>query len=193
MTAPTIRLRPFTIDDFGTMKRWAVSAEFLMQWTGRSFVWPLDDSQLSAYLDEARGDEPRRHLFMAIDDRGRVVGHIGLRDINRIDGGAMVSCVLVDENAGRGRGIGPAMMERIAEFSFGELGLHRLELYVFDFNTQAIACYESAGYRIEGLLRDKRKLGDAWWSPYLMSLLAPDWSALHGPGNGNDARLNRLA
>jgi RimJ/RimL family protein N-acetyltransferase len=158
------------------MKHWAVSPEFLMQWAGRNFVWPLDDTQLRTYLAEAQGEIPQRYLFMAVDVAdGRALGHIGLRDISRLDGGAMVSCVLVAEDAGRGRGIGAAMMERLAEFGFGELGLHRLELYVFDFNARAIACYERAGFQIEGLIRDKRKLGDAYWSPYLMSLLASDW------------------
>lgn len=174
---PSIRLRPMTAEDLPTLQRWAVSPEFLMQWTGRTFVWPLDDAQLRDYFAGSQGAEPRRYLFMAVDKQDRAVGHIGLRDINHLDGGAMVSCVLVDEDAGRGRGVGAAMMERIAEFAFADLGLHRLELYVFDFNRRAIACYERAGYRTEGLLRDKRRLGDAYWSCYLMSLLKPDWDA----------------
>jgi RimJ/RimL family protein N-acetyltransferase len=174
MSIPLLRLRPFERGDFDIMKRWAVSPEFLMQWTGRTFAWPLDDDQLDAYLRETAGESPQRYAFMAVDGEGRILGHVGLRDINLIDGGAMVSCVLVDGAAGRGRGLGAALMERLCEFAFGDLRLHRLELHVFDFNRPAIACYERVGFRIEGLIRDKRKLGDDYWSPYLMSLLAPE-------------------
>lgn len=182
MTLPSIRLRPFDRDDFPALLGWVDSPEFLMQWAGRNFLWPLDTGQLEAYLAEAHTDPPLRYLYSAVaEPGGPVLGHIGLRDINRIDRAAMVSCVAVGDPAGRGRGVGTAMMERICAIGFDELGLHRLELYVFDFNARAIACYERVGFRIEGLLRDKRRLGDQYWSPYLMSLLEPEWRLRHRP------------
>lgn len=175
---PAFTLRPFTRDDFETLKRWATSPEFLLQWTGRTFTWPMDDAQLEAYLSGAEADPPDRYLYMVVDpEDGTPLGHIGLREVNRTDESALVTCVLVAEPAGRGRGLGTAMMERLCGIAFEELGLHRLELYVFDFNEAAIACYKRVGFRIEGLIRDRRKLGDHYWSPYLMSLLRPEWEA----------------
>ncbi len=176
MVMEPVILRRFLREDFPTLLGWATTPEFLMQWTGRTFTWPLDDAQLEAYLADAEADPPRRFLYMAVDpDDGRSLGHIGLRDIDYVDLSATVSCVLVSDSAGRGRGLGTAMMERICEFAFHELKLHRLELYVFDFNASAIACYKRAGFQIDGLMRDKRRLGDTYWSPYVMSLLRPEW------------------
>jgi len=178
---PSITLHPFGREDFATMKQWGSSPEFLMQWTGRTFRWPMDDAQLEGYLSPSRCEPPASLPFMVLDAAtGEKLGHISLREINRIDQSAMVSCVLVADPAGRGRGLGGMTMERICEIGFRELNLHRLELYVFDFNEAAIACYKRAGFQIEGLARDKRKLGDAYWSPYLMSLLRPDWEAMRG-------------
>jgi RimJ/RimL family protein N-acetyltransferase len=45
----------------------------------------------------------------------------------------------------------------------------------FDFNRAAVACYGRAGFIREGLLRDARRLGDAYWNVIVMSLLAPEW------------------
>lgn len=58
---------------------------------------------------------------------------------------------------------------------FTELGLHRIDLIVFDFNVSAIKCYEKAGFKTEGLKRDIRKMGDEFWSAYEMSILEDEW------------------
>ena len=38
-------------------------------------------------------------------------------------------------------------------FAFGELGLHRVELEVFDFNARARAVYTKCGFETEGVRR----------------------------------------
>ncbi len=171
-----IEFHRFTREDFPSMLSWARSPEFLLQWAGRTFQWPLDKAQLETYLADSESEPPRRVLFTAVDSEdGRVLGHIGLRDIDFTDSTAMISCVLVGEEQARGKGVGTAMMRRICDFGFGDLDLHRLELYVFDFNRSAIACYERAGFQLEGALRDKRKLGRDYWTLCIMSLLKPEW------------------
>jgi RimJ/RimL family protein N-acetyltransferase len=75
----------------------------------------------------------------------------------------------------RGNGIGTKMVEKAVRFGFEELGLHRLELRVFDFNRAAIQCYEKVGFRQEGVLREARRVGNVWWSLVCMSLLEHEW------------------
>jgi len=53
--------------------------------------------------------------------------------------------------------------------------LHRIDLVVFDFNQAAIACYEKAGFVREGHIREARRMGDGYWSLYLMSMLEDEW------------------
>jgi len=72
-------------------------------------------------------------------------------------------------------GYGIEMTRQVVRMAFGEMGLHRLQLYVFDFNTPAVRAYQRVGFKIEGLLRDYRKVGDAYWSSYLMALLSNEW------------------
>ena len=61
--------------------------------------------------------------------------------------------------------------------AFDELGLHQVELFVFDFNAAAVGCYERAGFRHEGTLREARRCGDAYWNVRVMSILEHEWSA----------------
>ena len=63
------------------------------------------------------------------------------------------------------------MMREILQLGFHEMRLHRIELVVFDFNAAAIACYEAAGFRTEGLLRDIVQVGGKYWHWRAMSIL----------------------
>lgn len=42
---------------------------------------------------------------------------------------------------------------------------------MYDFNRGAIACYQRAGFVIEGRVRDSTRGSDGYWTGYLMALL----------------------
>lgn len=69
------------------------------------------------------------------------------------------------------------MVLRALEIGFDRLGLHRVDLVVFDFNAGAIACYERAGFVIEGRLREARRFGEDYWTLVQMSILEHEWRA----------------
>jgi RimJ/RimL family protein N-acetyltransferase len=105
-----------------------------------------------------------------------VIGHIELNEIDRANGSARVCRVLVGEAEQRGRGVGQAMLRQILALAFGDLGLHRVDLGVFDFNLAAIACYEKVGFAHEGRFRDARRMpGGRYWSVLQMSILEDEW------------------
>jgi RimJ/RimL family protein N-acetyltransferase len=172
-----IELRRFTKADFPQMMRWATSAEFLMQWCGWTFTYPLDEPQLERYLRTSEGDHATRRLFSAVDsEMGKVVGHIGLSNLSPHTSSATISCVTVDASM-RGKGVGEAIIRQVLDIAFRELGLHRVDLNVFDFNEPALALYEKFGFVREGLIREARQVGDAYWSHYHMGLLEHEWRA----------------
>jgi len=182
-----IALRPFERDDFARLIGWTKPPEFLVQWAGPTFSYPLDEAQLEKHLQGSEGDQPRRRIFKAVEaNTNEVVGHIDLDHIDLQNKSARICRVLVGEYSARGRGIGTQMVSRILEIGFEQLGLHRIELAVFDFNEAAIRCYEKCGFVKEGLLRDARRVGSEYWSLYIMSILESEWgrSARRGEGNG---------
>ena len=171
-----ITLRPFERSDFARLIAWVDSPAFLLQWAGPLFAYPLDASQLDRYLAEAQQEPPTRMIFTAVDDEtAAAVGHIELAKIDARNRSASLSRVLIGDAARRGKGAGAAMVRRALEIGFDCLGLHRIDLVVFDFNAGAIACYERAGFVIEGRLREARRFGETFWTLIQMSILEHEW------------------
>jgi RimJ/RimL family protein N-acetyltransferase len=159
-------LRPFVASDGGRLLKWIDSPDALLQWAGPLFHWPLDRKQLEDY---ARTASDKRLIFTALDETGAAVGHAEL-NLERAHGLGQVSRVLVSPTS-RGRGVCAAMMSALVHMGFAELGLHRLQLYVYDFNAAAIACYERFGFRREGHLRETTTASDGYWSSFVMGVL----------------------
>ncbi|OGP78486.1 MAG: hypothetical protein A2V86_15660 [Deltaproteobacteria bacterium RBG_16_49_23] len=172
----TIELKPFERNDFLRLIGWVKTPEFLLQWAGPVFHFPLDESQLDIYLKDSLGNPPLRKIYKAMNiaDR-RIIGHIELNGIDLRNKLATVCRVLVGEPSERRKGIGLQMVRKILEIGFDQLGLHRMDLVVFDFNQAAIKCYEKAGFRKEGHIREARKIGTEYWSLYQMSILEHEW------------------
>ena len=170
-------LRRIQQSDFSALMSWIHTKEEMVQWSGPwNFEFPLDERQLSKFfLTETLDDKINRAQFMAIDeDAGEVVGQIGFSRIWLKTAAAHVGPVIVAPGL-RGRGVGLALMRELLRLGFDELCLHRIELVVFDFNKPAITCYEKAGFRTEGLLRDIVRMGETYWHWQAMSILASEY------------------
>ena len=174
-----LHLRRIQPSDFPTLMSWIHSEEEMVQWSGPwNFEFPLDERQLTKYfLTETLDDKIHRMQYMAaLEDSGEPVGQIGFSRIWLRTAAGHVGPVIVAPSL-RGRGVGLAMMREILRIGFDELRLHRIELVVFDFNKPAIVCYEKAGFRTEGLLREIVRMGDTYWNWRSMSILASESSA----------------
>ncbi|MEW9674019.1 GNAT family N-acetyltransferase [Ammoniphilus sp. 3BR4] len=172
-----IELKFFERSNFQQLINWFETTEFLLQWGGPNFRFPLDEQQLENYLKDANKDNSNTFVYSVIEkETGKVIGHISLGNVDRINKSARIGKVLVGDKSVRGKGIGQQMMTEILKVAFDELRLHRVSLGVFDFNSSAIACYKKSGFVKEGLLRDARKSGDEYWSLWEMSILENEWS-----------------
>lgn len=171
-----VELKYFERSDFDQLIRWIDSPEFLLQWSGSQFDYPLNEAQLEQYLANANQDDSDRLVYKVIDtDTEEVIGHISLGKIDRKNKSARVGKVLVGKPTVRSKGIGQQMIKEILKVAFDKLHLHRVTLGVFDFNAPAIRCYEKAGFVKEGLHRDTNKIGDEYWSLWEMSILENEW------------------
>lgn len=72
-----------------------------------------------------------------------------------------------------GRGLGTEATRLAVQHAFS-VGVHRIELEVYDFNPRARRVYEKAGFRLEGTKRDALLWDGAWVDAHIMSLLATD-------------------
>jgi len=173
-----IELTPFGRSDFEQLIGWIPTADFLMQWTGLVFTFPLIPDQLEKHLVFAETNPDRRKIWNAASNN-EVVGHIELDNIWKHDRKATLCRVIIDP-ARRGEGFGAAMVQRVLQYGFEELNLHRIDLSVWDFNTQAIKCYEACGFVREGLQRECRRMDTQWWSNVQMNILSTNGASAKG-------------
>ena len=64
------------------------------------------------------------------------------------------------------------------DHAFGTLGLHRIALFVFEFNERAIRTYKRCGFVVEGRSRESIFRDGQWWDEIAMSVLESDWRRL---------------
>lgn len=130
-------------------------------------------------LEEAErwyaGARSTENPLFAIEFDGRFIGTADLHDINTTDRRARFGIGILDRDV-RGRGIGTRATRLVLGYGFGELGLHRIDLRVLDFNTRAIACYQRVGFTIEGTERDSAFIDGAWHSDVIMSILEQEFT-----------------
>jgi len=171
-----IELQYFVHSDMRQLINWVPSAEFTLQWGGPAFQYPLTEEQLEKYLKQANNDDSDTYIYKVIDlNLQKVIGHISLERVDRVNKSARVGKVLIGSPEVRGKGIGSKMIKATLTIAFEELKLHKVSLGVFDFNKSAIRCYENAGFVREGFLRDARKNGNEYWNMIEMGILENEW------------------
>jgi ribosomal-protein-alanine N-acetyltransferase len=171
-----VRLRPHRASDY---PEWvdlrAGSRDFLQPWEP---IWPSDDltraafrRRLTAYAaDIERGGAYPFLVFRQVD--GAMVGGITLSNIRR--GVAQMGSIGYWVGASFARqGHTLAAVNAVTGFSFGRLGLHRVEAACLPTNTASRGVLAKAGFQQEGLARAYLRINGAWRDHLLFGLLNP--------------------
>ena len=114
------------------------------------------------------------HLIITNKSDTKIVGFVVLAGLKNEN-----SClefrriVIVD----KGKGYGRETIQLIKKLCFEKLACHRLWLDVFDYNTRAIAIYESESFKLEGNLRECIKKNNKYESLLLMSILKQEYQS----------------
>jgi RimJ/RimL family protein N-acetyltransferase len=162
-------LRPFRPDDADVMWESFGDAES-NRLTGTHTVFT--EEAVRAYY--ANRNEQVDRLDLAVEDQasGRCVGEVVLNDWNPDNRCCGFRILLTAD--GRGRGLGTEATQLIVGYGFDVLGLHRIELEVYQFNPRARRTYEKVGFVAEGLMRDALLWDGEWIDATLMSMLETD-------------------
>jgi RimJ/RimL family protein N-acetyltransferase len=102
------------------------------------------------------------------------IGFVGLDGISWHNGVSWVG-IGIGERDYWNKGYGTEAMHLLARYAFEELGLHRLSLNVFSYNTRAIRAYEKVGYKIEGRVPEALHRDGQRWDVVFMGLLREDF------------------
>ena len=116
-------------------------AEFLIQFAGSKYRFPLDEKQLVDTLYDKS-----ILLFKALDDMTDImIGHCQLMKLDLPNNSATIGRVLIKPDK-RGLGYGYAMLKELINYAKSVLKITQLNLKVFDFNQSAIRCYLKLGF-----------------------------------------------
>lgn len=106
-----------------------------------------------------------------IDD-DTLIGQTGLKGAPN---GRSAEFVIVLGPEFTSRGYGTETVRLMLRFGFAELGLHRVELRAWGFNTRAIGAYLRAGFVEEGRRRDVTFHNGQYGDEVIMGILEEEW------------------
>lgn len=171
-TGERVRLAAPAEADAETMVAWSRDSEFLTL---------LNDDPVRPWLarqvkeDLASGPKPDEVVFMIRTlDGDRTIGFTALWGFEWTHGEAWVS-IGIGDRRDWGRGLGTDAMRVMLRYAFIELNLHRVSLFLFDYNRRALRSYEKAGFVAEGRLRQPIRRGGRRSDEIVMGALRDEW------------------
>lgn len=178
LTGELCQLRPFEESDFGALGE-ALSDPEILRLTGSVHSTQdalngrgeLDDVGFAWY--RSRNATTDRLDLAVIDLRsGECVGESVLNDYS--PGNRSCNFRIWLGAKGRDRGIGTEATKLTVDYGINILGLHRIELSVYEFNPRAKRAYEKVGFEAEGISRDALQFDGEWINAITMSVLSED-------------------
>lgn len=176
-----IQLERFTAADFDRFISWVDNEEALVQFAGPLFTYPLTHAQLSAYLQQTKKQPFKIRLL----ETGQVIGHCELNFEKEMP---RLSRILIGEKSMRNKGLGKQVVKEMVNRLFSTTEHTVVDLNVFEWNHNAVACYTQLGFRINPDMAGTTKVGEAVWNTYNMVLQKADWIQKHHVVDGAKER-----
>jgi RimJ/RimL family protein N-acetyltransferase len=189
LTGSRVVLRRHTSDNLAAFRRWYSDPEIAK--LARYQEAPMRSEEIERFFT-ARVVGPDA-LAMAIHERGsdRLVGTCAFSQLDGDNGSALYHITIGEKDAW-GHGYGTEATRLMIDHAFGTLGLHRVALFVFEFNERAIRTYRRCGFVVEGRSRESIYRDGRWWDELAMSVLESDWRALRALEREDAAELAGL-
>jgi len=129
--------------------------------------------QTEAWL-RSRGDQHDRADWAAIEiATGAFVGEVVLNDLDPDNEVVGFRIGLAGPHV-YGRGFGTEMTRLVLDHAFDAVGVHRVELEVYEHNPRARRVYEKCGFRVEGRRREALLWDGVRYDALLMAVLRTD-------------------
>lgn len=127
--------------------------------------------------------EPREFGIFVIEEDGRLAGTMEFEEGNRRSRIANLGGLAMHPDF-RGRGIAEEAAREFQRHLLVDLGYHRLQLEIYDFNERSIAHTERAGFTREGARRKAYWRHGQWTGSVLYAIVREDLGL--PPGEGLD-------
>jgi ElaA protein len=169
-----VTLRPLSEDDVDSIMSWVNDSRVVGNLAAFSGE-PFTREQELAYVRQMMASTSDRVYSVLAADDGRYLGQVGLHQIHARSKVARMA-IVIGNKAEMGKGFGTAAVAGLLDRAFGEEGLHKVWLMVFDHNERSRRIYGRVGFRVEGRLREEYFHEDGWHTMLRMGLLAKEWA-----------------
>lgn len=172
LTGDLVVLRRHAPENVAAFQRWYADPEIAR--LARYQQTPMRPEEIDRFF-EARVVATDA-LVMAVHERAtnRLVGTCAFSQLDGENGSALYH-ITIGESDVWGRGYGTEATRLLLDHAFGTLALHRIALFVFEFNERAIRAYRRCGFVVEGRSRESIWRDGRWWDELAMSVLESDW------------------
>jgi RimJ/RimL family protein N-acetyltransferase len=167
-----VTLRRHAPENLAAFRRWYADPEIAR--LARYQQTPMRPEEIERFF-AARAMGPEA-LSMAVHERStnRLIGTCAFSQLDGDNGSALYHITIGEADAW-GRGYGTEATQLMVDHALGALGLHRIALFVFEFNERAIRAYRRCGFVVEGRSRESVWRDGRWWDELAMSVLDSDW------------------
>ena len=165
-----IYLSPRSTEDAETFTEWMNDFE-TTDYTGRSgCIMSLEGEK--KYLEE-RNNEEATFVIVTLD-KDKLIGTIGLEDVNYINRTATLGIFIGDKNF-RCNGYGTEAIRLLLDYGFNYMNLNNIKLDVMEFNERAIKCYEKCGFKEYGRRRKFSFINGKYYDRIEMDILSEEF------------------
>ena len=171
-----INLRPIVKADAHGMFVGVVNDEEGRRLTGTKGTFTFEGTE--KYCARLFDSEDRVDYAITLKDNPAYIGEVVLNSIDADARSAGFRIALSDQQY-YNKGYGSEATALMLRHGFETLGLHRIELEVYDFNPRAQHVYEKSGFVKEGVRRDVLLWEGVYHNAISMSILEEEWLARH--------------
>jgi diamine N-acetyltransferase len=170
-----VQLRPIERDDLPRCVEWFGDPEVRRHLL---VYLPFSLAQEERWFEHLQGRlERQEEVLLGIETTDGVhIGNIGLHPINWRNRSAELG-IVIGEKAYWNQGYGTDAIRTLLCLAFHEMNLHRVFLRVDEDNARGIRCYEKAGFRREGTMREVAFREGKYRDQFMMSILEAEFEA----------------
>jgi RimJ/RimL family protein N-acetyltransferase len=175
LTIETARLtlRDFRPDDFDAFYQTSRDLEYQQFYSEGETTQAFWNMIFENIITSTAADPRLKYQLAICLKTGKLIGTCGVRIEDQENYQASFGFALARPYWGQGLAFEAS--QRIMDFSFSTLPIHRIYAHIISENKRARSLIERLGMSLEGELRENRFFRSRWWNTFIYAILKDEW------------------
>lgn len=168
-----VRFRALQTSDLEKLDHWWAAPEWAV--LQQATIRPRPEGSTAEMFRTWSANTTHTSVGFSIEakDSGVFIGHVTLYGTGSPERAATLAIILDPEVTGKG--YGTDAVRTAVRYGFLQMGLNRVELQTWAFNTRGLRAYSKAGFVEEGRRRDAVFYNGAFHDEVILSILQREW------------------